>query len=87
MQADALARQASTKDSELLEVIPVEFLHKPSILPANPQMTVNCVTPINTWMTSIIQYLKDGYLSEDKKQARLLRLKAARYALYDEQLY
>ena len=31
-QADALARLASTKDSELLEVIPVEFLSTPSIM-------------------------------------------------------
>ena len=30
-QADALDRLASTKDAELLEVIPVEFLSKPSI--------------------------------------------------------
>ena len=33
MQADALARLASTKDAELLEVIPVEFLSEPSIRP------------------------------------------------------
>ena len=30
-QVDTLARLASTKDAELLEVIPVEFLNKPSI--------------------------------------------------------
>ena len=30
-QADALARLASTKDAELLEVIPLKFLGKPSI--------------------------------------------------------
>ena len=35
----------------------------------------------------MIQYLKDGMLPEDKKKARLLRLKAARYTLYDNQLY
>ena len=38
-------------------------------------------------MTLVIQYLKDGALPEDKKKARLLRLKAARYTLYDNQLY
>ena len=38
-------------------------------------------------MTPIIQYLKDGQLPEDKKKARLLRLKVARYTLYDGQLY
>ena len=86
-QADALARLASTKDAELLKVIPVEFLSTPSIKSAEPQLTVSCVTFPDTWMTSIIQYLKDGHLPEDKKQARSLRLKATRYILYDGRLY
>ena len=38
-------------------------------------------------MTPIIQYLRDGILLKDKNKARLLRLKAARYILYDEKLY
>ena len=38
------------------------------------------------WMTSIIQYLKDSVLPEDKRKARLLRLKAARYTIYDDRL-
>ena len=38
-------------------------------------------------MTLVIQYLKDGVLPKDKKKARLLRLKAAPYTLYDDQLY
>ena len=38
-------------------------------------------------MTPVTQYLKDGVLPEDKKKARLLKLKVARYTLYDDQLY
>ena len=38
-------------------------------------------------MTPAILYLKDGVLPKDKKKARLQRLKAARYTLYDNQLY
>ena len=38
-------------------------------------------------MTPIIQYLKDGVLFEDKRKARLLRLKIGRYTMYDDQLY
>ena len=34
-QADTLARLASTKDIECLEVIPIEFLNKPSIHPVD----------------------------------------------------
>ena len=43
-QVDALARLASTKDSELLDVIPVEFLSKPSIHPADQPQAINCAT-------------------------------------------
>ena len=82
-QVNALARLASTKDSKLLEVVPVEFLNTPSIMPIEPQSTVNSITSADTWMTPIIQYLKNAHLPEDKKQARLLRLKAAKYILYD----
>ena len=35
-QADALAPLASTKDAELLEVVPVEFLNEPSIRSMDP---------------------------------------------------
>ena len=38
-------------------------------------------------MTPIIQYLRDGLLPKDKIKARLLRLKAAQYILYDGKLY
>ena len=41
----------------------------------------------NSWMTLIIQYLKDDIHPEDKNKARLLKLKAARYIIYDEKLY
>ena len=86
-QADALAWLASTKDAKLLEVIPVEFLNEPSIPSMDPQLAINCVVATDTWMTPIVQFLNDGQLLEDKKQARCLRLKVARYILYDGQLY
>ena len=38
-------------------------------------------------MTLVVQYLKDDMLPEEKKKGRLLRLKAARYTLYDNQSY
>ena len=38
-------------------------------------------------MTPIVIYLKDGRLSEDKDEARRLRIKAAKYVLIDEVLY
>ena len=38
-------------------------------------------------MTLIIQYVRDNILLEDKTKARLLKLKVARYIIYDEKLY
>ena len=66
---------ASTRDADLLDTISVEFLTKPSIL----------VEP--SWMDTIVTYLKTGKQLEDKIEARILRLKVARYVLYDNKLY
>ena len=74
------------KDADQLKVIPVETLDSPSIQTVKSQ-TVNCATTKDSWMTPVIQYLKDGVLPEDRKKAKLLRLKVARYTLYDDQLY
>ena len=80
-EADALARLASTKDIDQLKIIIVETLDSSSIQTKGPQ-TVNCTTTKDSWMTSIIQYLKDCVHPEDKRKSRLLRLMAARYTLY-----
>ena len=86
-QVDAFARLALMKDIDQLRVIPVENLDSPSIQTIKEPQIVNCATTKNSWMTPIVQYLKDGVLLEDKRKARLLRLKAARYTLYDDKLY
>ena len=38
-------------------------------------------------MTPIIDYLKEGKLSQGRDEARKLRIKSARYVLMDEVLY
>nr|GEV15228.1 reverse transcriptase domain-containing protein [Tanacetum cinerariifolium] len=40
-----------------------------------------------TWMTSIVDYLKEGNLPGDKKEARKLRLRARQYELMEGVLY
>jgi len=37
--------------------------------------------------TSIVSYLKDGLLPEDKEDSRKLRVRAAKFVLMDEVLY
>ena len=85
-EADALARLTSAKDTDQLRFIPMETLHSPSNQIGEPH-TVNCVITGDNWMTPVTRYLKDGVLLEDKKKPRLLKLKVARYMLYDNQLY
>nr|GEV71871.1 reverse transcriptase domain-containing protein [Tanacetum cinerariifolium] len=40
-----------------------------------------------TWMTPIVEYLKEGTLPSDKKEARKLRIKARQYELMEGILY
>ena len=38
-------------------------------------------------MTLIVRYLKEGWLLEDKMEARKMQIKAARFVLIDDMLY
>ena len=84
MNADALAKLASTKDVELLDEVSMEFLAKPSI---RQQLEIMELVQEPSWMDLIIVYLKSGELFEGKTEARILRLKVACYMLYDDKLY
>ena len=66
--ADALAKLASTKETESLGIIPVEHLSDPSIKGEETQV----IQAIDTRMTPIIKYLKEGSLPSDKNEARKL---------------
>ena len=79
-----LAKLASTRDTELLDSVLVEFLVEPNI---KQQLEVIELVQEPSWMNPIIVYLKNGELPEGKIEAQILRLKAARYVLYDNKLY
>ncbi|XP_060968740.1 uncharacterized protein LOC133036237 [Cannabis sativa] len=83
--ADAFARLASTREVELLDVIPVDVLAHPTIN-REEIMEIDTAQEV-TWMTLIIAYLENGILPGDKMEARKLRQRAARYAIYDGRLY
>ncbi|XP_022857676.1 uncharacterized protein LOC111378680 [Olea europaea var. sylvestris] len=55
---DALSKLASSKDSELLTVVPIEHL----LLPSIEAPTIMWIAGTPTWMQSIIAYLKDQEL-------------------------
>ena len=40
-----------------------------------------------SWMDPIVVYLKTDELPENKTEARILKLKVARYVIYDDKLY
>ena len=82
--ADALAKVASTKDGDILKLIPMEYLPRPSIVSVDIHMVS---VPNESWAESIKRYLEEGTLPVDKKEARRLVYKAARYTLVDGVLY
>jgi len=94
--ADALAALASTSDTSLKRVIPVEFIEKPSIelgkeehvLPIQISADQDDPDDCNSeWMEPIISYISEGKLPSDKWKARKLKAQAARFVLVDTKLY
>ena len=81
---DALAKLAYTRDVKLLNTISVEFLAEPSIK-QQPKVMELEHEPLMDGSYSHI--LKNDKLPENKKEARILRLKATRYVIYDDKLY
>ncbi|XP_022870105.1 uncharacterized protein LOC111389415 [Olea europaea var. sylvestris] len=76
--ADALSKLARKKDSELLKVVPIEQLSKPSIFGGEEVLWIEG-TPL--WMHPIIAYLKDQTLPASRSEARKLRRRAAHFIL------
>ena len=82
--ADALAKLASAKDADTLNIVPVERLSMPSI---QVEETIMVIQMVDTWMAPYIEYLTQGVLPTDRNKARTLRRQAARYILVDGILY
>ncbi|GJT18968.1 reverse transcriptase domain-containing protein [Tanacetum coccineum] len=73
-KADALSKIASTSFAHLSKQVLVEILKEKSI--QEKEVTTVVEEDGLTWMTPIIEYLKEGTLPEDKKEASKLRIKA-----------
>ncbi|GJV49513.1 reverse transcriptase domain-containing protein [Tanacetum coccineum] len=84
-KADALSKIASTSFAHLNKQVLVEELKEKSI---NEEEILDIVEEEgNTWMTPIQEYLTKEILPEDKKKARAVRRKAAKYAIINGTLY
>ncbi|GKC09829.1 reverse transcriptase domain-containing protein [Tanacetum coccineum] len=84
-KADALSKIASTSFAHLSKQVLVEILKEKSI--QEKEVTTVVEEDGLTWMTPIIEYLKEGTLPEDKKEASKLRIKARQYELWEKVLY
>ncbi|GJV89620.1 reverse transcriptase domain-containing protein [Tanacetum coccineum] len=84
-KADALSKIASTSFAHLSKQVLVEVLQEKSIQEREVTAVVEEEGP--TWITPITEYLKDGVLPDDKKEANKLRIKARQYELMDGILY
>nr|GEW68148.1 reverse transcriptase domain-containing protein [Tanacetum cinerariifolium] len=84
-KADALRKIASTSFAHLSKQVLVEVLENKSIKEKEVAAVIEEDGP--TWMTQLVDYLKEGVLPEDKKEARKLRLKARQYELIEGVLY
>ncbi|GJU16760.1 reverse transcriptase domain-containing protein [Tanacetum coccineum] len=84
-KADALSKIASTSFAHLSKQVLVEELKEKSI---NEEEILAVVEEDgNTWMTPICKYLTKEILPADKKKARAVRRKAARYTMINGTLY
>ena len=84
-RADALAKLATALQEDIGESTPVEYLAEPSI---DPYGTV--VAPIGSvpnWMDPIWDYINDGTLSDDPKEAAKIRVRSSRFTNHKGSLY
>ncbi|XP_077242698.1 uncharacterized protein LOC143883236 [Tasmannia lanceolata] len=81
-RTDALSKMASSRMFEpkniYTEILPQPSIEKEEILQLNEEPS---------WMDATVQYLKDGVVSSDRKEARRLVAKAANYIFNGQELY
>ncbi|GJZ68577.1 reverse transcriptase domain-containing protein [Tanacetum coccineum] len=80
-KADALSKIASTSFAHLSKQVLVEILKEKCIQEKEVEAIVEEEGP--TWMTLIIEYLKDGTLPGDRNEASKLCIKARQYELLE----
>ena len=82
--ADALAMLATSRDAELLCLVPIEIIPEPSIVKRD---LVGAIDLEPSWRDEVIVYLKEDKLPEDREQARKVRNHAEQYLLLNDKLY
>ena len=84
--ADSLAMLATSSAQDLPRVVLVEDLYKPSRI--GELVQINQIRAGSSWMDSIIRFLKEDILPEEKIEVDKIRRKATSYWLSkDHKLY
>ena len=84
-RADALAKLAIASQEELSKQTPVEHLSEPSIDLNNEEVSPIMSEP--SWMDPIWDYLIEGLLPNDPKEASKLRSRSVRFTVNRGSLY
>ena len=84
-RADALAKLATASQEDLGRLIPVEHLPEPSVSIDNGE--VSPVMSELSWIDPIWDYLVEGTLPSDSKEASKLRARSARFTVHRGTLY
>ena len=84
-RADALAKLATTSQEDLSSSTPVECLAEPSIDLYDVQVAQIRSDP--NWMNPIWDYIIDGRLPDDPKEAAKIRTRSARFINHKGSLY
>ena len=80
-----MAKLATTSQEDLGRLIPVEHLPKPSVSIDNEEVFPVMSEP--SWMDRIWDYLVDGTLPSDPKEASKLRARSVRFTVHQGTLY
>ena len=84
-RADTLAKLATASQENLSKLTPVEHLVEPSIDLNNVEVSPIMSEP--SWMDPIWDYLIDGLLPDDPKEASKLRTRSAKFTIHKGSLY
>ena len=84
-RADALDKLATALQEDLGRSTPVEYLAEPSINPY--RMVVAPVGSVPSWMDPIWDYINDGALLDDPKEAAKIRARSSRFTNHKGSLY
>ena len=84
-QADALKKLATTSQEDLNKLMPVEHLSKPSVDLSSEEVSPVMSEP--SWMDPIWDYLIEGLLPNDPKEASKFRTRSARFTIHRGAIY